>query len=249
MRSLSEFVFDIGYFPIIHESVKQDFLSWYYKGTQTDYVKENYDIEISKLTELAQNAGTDAKKFNQTNKLSELISIFEDWVSKAKIITYYIAAACGGLGGGLTVVGVLEIHSSIVSTAFKVVGIGLGISGVGAMLLLNILIHQIKTNADLVTKFNQELVEMPGDIRNNDRDWNLIVSKFLWNRSLLSPSTHICLVILSIIRTINAGLYGRISAELKEEVQECAGMNSGEFIRRQVRRTVDDRIPSYLEQD
>ncbi|PGF15775.1 hypothetical protein CP556_06365 [Natrinema sp. CBA1119] len=239
MRSLSEILFDLGYFPLRHESVKQDFIGWYYEGTKNEFVRERLDVENSRLSKLAQDAGTEAKEFDQTNNISQMVTIFEEKKSQIETIFYYLAFFVSVTGGGFTAVGVLQIKNIIFSTIVQTIGAILLIGPIGLIIIYRILIHQIKTSSDLVTRFNKELVENPGDIRENDQDWHWIASQFLWNRSLLSPSTHACLILLSIIRVISKRLYGIIAADLRDEINEFVEMDSREIISHQIRRALD----------
>ncbi|RZV11585.1 hypothetical protein BDK88_0464 [Natrinema hispanicum] len=247
MKSFSEILFDFGYFPIIHDAVKQDFLSWYYKGSKSSVVVEGLKMENSQLSDLAQDAQIEAENFDQNNQLSNLASIFEGWESRIKILFYYIAAGAILFGGGFSAIGVLQMKNMIFFATAEIVGSLLFIGGTTLVIAYKIVLHQIKTNSDLIRRFNQELSEKPGDIRDNDQDWHRIAAQFFWNKSLLSPSTHICLILLSVIRLLSTRLYGLIVADLREEVQEFVGMNSREILKQQAHRVIKGDIPAWPE--
>ncbi|QFU83376.1 hypothetical protein [Natronorubrum aibiense] len=245
MKSFSEMLFDFGYFPLIHDSVKQDFLSWYYEGSKSSVVVKGLQMENSQLSDLAQDAQIEAENFDQNNQLSNLASIFEGWESRIKILFYYIAAGTILFGGGFSAIGVLQMKNTMFFAIAEIVGSLFFIGGTTFIIAYKIVVHQIKTNSDLIRRFNQELSEKPGDIRDNDQDWHRIAAQFFWNKSLLSPSTHICLIFLSVIRLLSTRLYGLIVADLREEVQEFVGMNSREILKQQAHRAMKGDIPAW----
>lgn len=246
MKSLAEFLFQHGYFPLLHESVKQDFISWYYEASKSEIVTEGLDAENSRMSELAQEARIEAEKFNQSHRIPQLVNMMEEMEARIQTVFYYVAAGAALLGGGLTAVGVLNVLDSLYSIIFGIVGGILFVGGSTAFILYELFKHQIKANSDLVTLFNKELSEKPGDIRSNDQDWHFITAQLFWNRSLLSPSTHVCLILLSLIRVLSKGMYGRISADLREQIKEFVGMNSREVIIEQLERVLEEsRLPFW----
>jgi hypothetical protein len=245
MRDLSDWLFEIGFFPILHEAVKIDFLSWYYVASQSDEFVKEVDFDNSELTELALEAQNEAENFDQNNPFVELIEAFEDLKSKIDTYIIYVAAISILVGSGASGVAVFQLKDFIYSWFVGTVGGIFLVGGVGIYISYNIIAHQMKTNSELIMKFNKELVEKPGDMRRSDQDWNQIAAQFFWNKSLLSPTTHICLVVLSLIRVLSVRLYGRISADLQQEVKGFVGMSTVEIVKHQLQRLRTGDVPSY----
>lgn len=202
-------------------------------------------VDNSRLSDLAQNARVEAENFDENNQLSQLVSLFEEWKSRIEMQFYYIAGILMALGAGTSAVGVLQVKDSLFSAVVEILSGALLIGGVTLVITYKILQHQVKTNSDLVTRFNQELSEKQGNIRGNDQDWHRIAAQFFWNKSLLSPTTHICLVLLSVIRALSPQIYGIIVADLRAEVQEFVVMSSREIIQQQVQRAIEREIPAW----
>jgi len=94
MKKLSDWLFDIGFFPILHEAVKRDFLSWYYEASQSEIFDNEVDLDNSDLIELTDQARQRAENFDQNNPLIELIDVFEDLKSTIDTYIIYIAFFC-----------------------------------------------------------------------------------------------------------------------------------------------------------
>lgn len=245
MRSFAEYIFDIGYFPLLHESVKHDFIQWYYEASKAEKVRNGLDVDNSELIQLAQDAGVAAEKFDENHKIPKLIELYEDYKAKIEYYFIYGAVAAFIIGGCMAATGILYIQEIIFSAIFGIVGSVLSISAVGLFLLHKVLFHQLKSNIELVKKINKELVEKPGNVRKSEQDWNKLVAKLMWNKSLLSPTTHACIMLLSIIRLLSTYTYGIISADLQSEIQNWVGMDAREIISTQAGRIVRGDIPGW----
>jgi len=244
MKKLSDWLFDIGFFPILHEAVKHDFLSWYYEASQADKLTKNVDLDNSELTYLTNQARKEAENFDQNSQLIELIEMFEELKTKIDTSVHYIAAIAMVIGGGFSAAAVFQVRDLVYAWVIGGFGSLFFISGVGIILVYKILVHQLKTNSELVTNLNKELVEKPGDVRRNDQDWNQLAAQFFWNKSLLSPKTHICLMILSIIRILNIRVYGFVCGDLRENIRGFVGMDTVDVVSHQLTRLRQGDLPS-----
>lgn len=244
MQTLSDWLFEIGFFPIIHEAVKQDFLSWFYKASQSELLSREVDLNNSQLTELALEAQIEAENFDQSNSVLELIKIFEDFKGSIDTFIYYFAGGMMIVGSGLSATDIFQIRDLIYTSILGTIGEIIFVSGAGIVIVYKIAIHQMKTNSELLSKFNEALVEKPGEVRRNDQDWNRLAAQVFWNKSLLSPTTHICLIILSVIRTISPRFYGYISADIQQNAKKFVGMDSVEIIKHQINRLGADDDPT-----
>jgi len=236
MKKLSDWLFDIGFFPILHEAVKRDFLSWYYEASQSEIFDNEVDLDNSDLIELTDQARQRAENFDQNNPLIELIDVFEDLKSTIDTYIIYIAFFALLIGGGIFATAVFQVRDLVYTLMIGTIGSIFLVGGPGVIVIYRVFVHQMKTNSQLVAKFNKELVEPPGDVRRNDQDWNKLAARLFWNKSLSSPTTHICLIILSLIRVLSVNLYGLISADLQQEVEGFVGMETLEIIRHQLDR-------------
>jgi hypothetical protein len=240
MRSFSEFLFDIGFFPLVHESVKTDFISWYYNASKSEVIRNGLDVDNSQLIELGINAHTEAERFDDVNPVVELIELFEEWKAQIEIYFYYTALFAMIFGGGITAVGILQLKDSIFSFTVEIIGGFFLMSSVSVLVFYKVITHQLKENTKLVARFNEELSAKPGEIRESEQDWNMLAAKFFWNKSLLSPRTHAALILLSIIKVVSSRIYGFISADIRNDIQDFVGMSSGEIIRTQLDKLTDE---------
>lgn len=242
MGKLSEYLFEIGYFPIEHQSVKHSFLQWYYHATQSELVIEGLDVDNSQLAELTLNAAKAAEDMDSSHPTIELLDSFENHISRMKTGLAYLTIVLFIFGAGTLAISVYTIDQSL----FRWIGVSIGsILGVPAVVLSAIYIileHQIRTNADLVAKFNQELVERPGNVRRNDRDWHKLAAQYLWNRSLNRPKTIIVLVLLSIIKVARPRLYGAISGEIQQQVSDFVGKDAKSILKTEVERAFQGKF-------
>ena len=242
MRKLSEYLFEIGYFPIEHQSVKHSFLQWYYNATQSELVIEGLDLDNSQLTELTLNAAKAAEDMDSNHPTIELLDSFENHISRMKVGLAYLAIGLFIVGAGTLAVSVYTIDQSLFRWIGVSVGSILGVPAVGLSAIYLILEHQIRTNADLVAKFNQELVERPGNVRRHDRDWHKLAAQYLWNRSLNRPKTIIILVLLSVIKVARPRLYGAISGEIQRQVGDFVGKDAKSILKAEVERAYQGKF-------
>lgn len=236
MRKLSEYLFEIGYFPIEHQSIKHSFLQWYYSATQSELVIEGLDVDNSQLIELTLNAAKAAEDMDSNHPTVELLDSFENYISRMKVGLAYLAVVLFVFGAGTLAVSVYTIDQSL----FRCIGVSIGsifgVPAVGLSAIYLILEHQIRTNADLVAKFNQKLVERPGNVRRHDRDWHKLAAQYLWNRSLNRPKTIIMLVLLSVIKVARPRLYGTISGEIQQQIGDFVGKDAKSILKIEVER-------------
>jgi hypothetical protein len=143
-------------------------------------------------------------------------------------------------GGGITAVGILQLKDSIFSFTVEIIGGFFLMSSVSVLVFYKVITHQLKENTKLVARFNEELSAKPGEIRESEQDWNMLAAKFFWNKSLLSPRTHAALILLSIIKVVSSRIYGFISADIRNDIQDFVGMSSGEIIRTQLDKLTDE---------
>ena len=240
MGWFSDWLFKNGFFPLLHVPVRDDLISWYYEAAQADLIQKELNIDNSQLTRLAIDSGRAAENFDENNPLSELISIFDEWESRFETWIYYVAFTAMFVGGGVPAAGVLEFTSSVSSMIFQLVGSLFFVSGAGVITIYKVFKYMLKSSSDFITRMNNGLTAKPGHIRENDRYGDRIVAQFFWNKSLLSPSTHICLLILAVIRLLSTRIYGYISADIQEDIQEFVGMSSREIIKHQLEKVVSD---------
>lgn len=239
MGSLAKWLFKIGYFPIQYKPVKHDFLRWYYKAAQHHRIKDGLDANNPELISLTLEAANQAENFDEESPVISLLDYIDDVVETAETWFHYISL-------GLVLIGACTIAASWytlqdllfqLAAMIGVVVFGCGIVGVS---LYHVLKHQLRTNAELVTLFNKELTERPGHIRRNDRDWELLAAQYVWNRSLCKPRTISVLLLLSVIRIISARMYGLISADLQDNIQDFIGMEAREILKYQLSRLPSD---------
>jgi len=239
MGSLAKWLFKIGYFPIRHQSVKHDFLSWYHQAAKHHHIKEGLEANNSELISLTIEAAIKAENFSENSSVITLLDYIDDVVAKAETWFHYVTIG-SILVGGCTIVAswymfqnlLFQIVASIGSVFF-----GCGIVG-GS--LYHVLKHQLRTNAELVTLFNKELTERPGQIRRNDRDWEQLVAQYIWNRSLCKSRTISVLFLLSAIRIVSARMYGSISADIQDSIHDFTGMEARKILKYQLSRLPSD---------
>jgi len=245
VRSLAELVFDYGFHQTTHNAVKESFLAWYYEASKSELVSDGLDADNSDLHQSAQEAQRDAENFQENHAVPKLVQFLEELEAKITTGFYYGALIAILFGGGLTAAGVLELQTLVWRVLFSSIGVLLGVSGVVVLVSYRVVSHQIKSNSELVAKFNQELVMKPGDVRSMDQDWHRLAAYVFWNRSLLSPSTHIGLIVLAVIRRLSPRLYGRIEANLREDIRRFVGMSGREIIRDQTEKVISEVLPNW----
>jgi len=245
MRSLAELLFDWGYFRQAQGAVKTSFLSWYYEATQSERIQNGLEASNPELIELAIKSANQAEKFDQENRVSEIVRIMEDYEQRADDLINYVAFLAILVVGSAAATDLLRFVDLFSSVAIQLVA---GIFSVSSLLVYTsyrVIVHQIKSNSELIKKFNKELTERPGDVRKKDQDWNWLAAQVFWNRSLLSPSTHVCILLLSIIRLISPRTFGYISGDLRDEIQDFVSMNSRQIIRHQTKKVTDAIRPHW----
>jgi len=242
MSWLSKYLFNIAYYPIEHQSVKQGFLQWYFQATQNKFVVEGLQVDNSQLVELTLEAARAAERMDSKHPAIKLLDTFDEYITRMKVGLAYLAVLLFLLGAGTLAVSVYTIDDNL----FRRIGISIGsIIGLPAVSLsigYVVLEHQIRTNADLVAKFNRKLVERPGKVRQNDRHWNKLAAQYLWNRSLSRPKTIIVLVLLSVIKVARPSLYGTISGELQHQVRDFVNEDGKNIIKIEIKRALQGKF-------
>lgn len=244
----TDYLFRIGYYPIKHQSVKQGFLQWYYQAAQSELVVEGLEIGNSQLVDLTLEAAQTAETIDSDHPTIKLFDKFEEYIKKMKIGLAYMSLVLLAFGAGTLAVSVYALDESILRWFSIVVGATLSIPPVGLSATYLILEHQLRSNAELVAKFNRKLIEKPGDVRWNDRRWDRLTAQYLWNRSLLRPRTIIVLILLSIIKVVRPGLYGSISGELQEQVREFVGEDGKTILKTEFERALQGKFITHESQ-
>lgn len=225
MGDLAKWLFRLGYFPIRHQAVKHDFLSWYHQAAQHHRIKEGLEANNSELTTLTLEAANQAENFDEDSPVISLFDYIDDVIDKAETWFHYITLGLVLVGACTIVASWYAFQDLLFQIVASIGGAVLGCGIVGGS-LYHVLKHQLRTNAELVTLFNKKLTERPGHIRRNDRDWEQLVAQYVWNRSLCKPRTISVLLLLSVIRIISARMYGMISADLQDNIQDLALLKS-----------------------
>lgn len=242
MGWLADYLFKIGYYPIEHQSVKRDFLQWYFQAACDELVVEGLQADNSRLVQLTLEAAQRAEKIDSENPAIELLDAVNEYISRMKAGLAYLAVALFFVGCSAIAISVYTIDGTLLRMIGVSIGSMLGIPVAILSALYMIMEHQIRTNAELVSKFNRELVERPGQVRRNDRDWNRLAAQYLWNRSLGRPRTIIALLLLSIIKVARPGLYGTIFGELHDQIREFIGEDAGTIIKREIERALHGEL-------
>jgi hypothetical protein len=254
MGWLAKKVFEIGYYPIQHQSVKQDFISWYFEAAKDQKVLDGLESDNSKLAELSIQAAEKAERFEEVNEVVQLIDGIEEYLDILQTYIYYIIISFTVLGiasisGFLSITDTASIRMLIIKLLLGSAGVFFSSSAIIVLSLYKVITHQIKSNAELVTEFNKELTERPGDIRRNEREWEMLAAQYFWNCSLTRPATIMVLVILSVVKVVSARLYGRISADLRYSIRDFIGKNAREILKIQLSRAFSGDIPPYSPPD
>jgi hypothetical protein len=244
MGDLSKWLFRIGYYPFHYEAIKHDFVRWYRKAAQHHSIQTGLEVTNSDLRSLTLEAAEKAENFDEESPAISFLDYIEDVVEKAETWFHYIALGLCLIGGSGVVASWYALHGWVlhIGRAIGIVVFGCGFTAVS---LYHVLKHQLRTNAELVALFNRELVERPGEIRRNDRDREKLIAQYLWNRSLSRPRTISVLLLLAMIRVISSRLYGRISNDIQDNVQDFVGMEAREILAHQFNRLPEALFGSY----
>lgn len=238
MGRLAEFLFQVGYYPIQYQSVKSGFLQWYYEAAQDELVIEGLQADNSQLSELALEAAREAENYDSRNPALDILELADERFRQIKLTLSYLTILLVALGFGTLALSVYTIDAKILSNIGILVSAVVGVPPVTFAALYKVFSHQIRENSELLAKFNRELVERPGSIRRNDRNWRGLAAQYLWNRSLGRPQTIHVLLLLAIIKVIRPKLYGVISGELQDQIREFIGKDANEIIRHEIERAL-----------
>lgn len=212
MRSLAEWVFDVGYERKWYLPVRDDFISWYSVAWDHQNVRDSLLDE--NLSQLAYQAGRSAIHFDPDNPVVNTVDLIDIYLEKIQTIRAY--AEVLGFSGLIAALWGFSANIGILIPGFL-----LGISGLvlAPPAIFRVLVHQMRSNIELIQKFNDELVKMDIEIWTN-RDPRYRSAYFLWNRSLNKPNVFPVLVFLAVLRVISPSLYGTASAKLRENMTE-----------------------------
>lgn len=231
----------------MHQSVKQDFLGWYYEAAKDSRVVEGLEADNSDLIRAAQESAQHAESLDDEHPIIELLDLIEEYTDRAKKIFYYIVGGIALSGCGVLSVGIISLDDFL----FRLIAVILGSSAVVLaavmFILYQILAHQLRTSAEIVAKFNKELTEKPGDVRRNDRFWPNLAAQYFWNKSLCRPATIHVLVLLAVIRTASSRLYGGISGDIHYNIQDFIGMDGRDVLKYQFDRLIAGDYPGERE--
>lgn len=238
----AQYLFKIGYYPIEYLSVKQDFLQWYYQATQNELVIEGLQVDNPQLVELTLDAARAAEKMDSEHPTIRLLDTFDEYISRIKTALAYLTIILILIGAGTLAISVYSIDERILRWIGMSIGAVLGVPVVSLSALYLILEHQLRNGAELVSKFNQRLVEKPGDVRLNERRWDKLTAQYLWNRSLARPRTIILLLLLTIIKVVRPSLYGSISGELQQQVSDFVGEDGKTIVKTEIERALQGKF-------
>jgi len=242
MNWLANYVFKIGYAPIQYQSVKGDFLSWYYEAVSQNSLSDEIDLSDSELVERAIEAGEAAKKLDENHRVIEVIDNIEEYISRLKIALAYVAAIFFAIGMGSLASTVFLFDTILFIYLFGFLGMIIGVPPIFFVVTYIILVHNIRANSQLVAKFNSELVVSPAHSNQNIRHRNQVTAEYLWNRSLMRPQTIIVLILLGVTKLVRPRLYGIISTELREQVGEFVEGGAKEILKTELRRLKDGKF-------
>jgi len=249
MSWMAEFIFKIGYCPIQYQSVKGDFLSWYYQAVKQNSLSEDLDLTDAELVEEAINAGEAAKRLDKDHPVIEVIDKMDDYISRLKCGLAYVAAAFVVIGMGSFGISIFKFDSVLYDLILGIIGSIFGIPPIVLVIFYSVLSHQLRTSSQVVAKFNSALVVPPAKSNENIRHRDQVTAEYLWNSSLLKPKTIIVLVLLGVTKFARPGLYGTISTELKNQVGEFAGGDAKEIIKTELGRAKAGKFGTYEEQN
>lgn len=245
MGWLAEVLFKVGYHPIEHQSVKRGFLQWYFEAACDELVVEGLQVDNSRLMQLTLEAAQAAENLDSENPAINLLDTLDEYISRMKTGLAYVAVSLFLVGATTVAISVYTIDTVLLQWVGVSIGSLLGVPVVILSAVYLVFEHQVRTNSELVAKFNRELVERPAQVRRNDRDWNQLAAQYFWNRSLSRPRTINTLLLLSIIKVVRPGLYGNISGELHDQIREFVGKDAKTIIKMEIERALTGEFGPY----
>jgi hypothetical protein len=235
MGTLAEFLFNRTFLPFHHQTVKQDFIAWYYKAVQHHGIADEIDLDNSELIEKALQAATEAENYDENAEPIEYLDIFEEYLEKGRRILQYAIVVAVLTSSGAILSGIFLIQN-IAGLILSSVGTVVGLSACAVGAFYYVISHQLRSSAKIMSMYNERLTEKPGHIHETDRDRNRLAAKFIWNRSLCRPLTLQLILILSIIKLIWPPGYGDISGEIRYTIQDYVGKDGKEILQYQIDR-------------
>ena len=256
LEKLAHFVFRAGYYPVQYQSIKYDFISWYRQAVTNPQVLDELEVDNSTLSELAQASATAAESLDEEHPVIEQLDFIDERAKELVKLFDYFSVPIFFLSLCLTGVAIYSLDGLILRSLAVVGGGGITLA-VGVLFVsYRFMNQQIRTNAQIVRLFNEKLTEKPGDVRWHDQEWPELAARFFWNRSLCRPRMFILLVLLSVVKTISSGLYGRVNAEIRHSIDEFVEDGAKEVVESRLRdlwkgdyyenfRDLEDR-PNYM---
>lgn len=245
MGRYGDWLFKIGYYPIYHQSVKRNFINWYYEAATDHRIIEGLEADNSKLRRLCLEAATEAENFDEEFALIELLDIIEGYIGRLEAWLHYLALAFIIAGLGAYASGLYFLKNMVFQLPAIVMGSLFFVPPLGVVAFYHVLKHQMRSNAQFISRFNQQLTERPGDVRRHDREWSKLAAQYFWNKSLLRPNTINVLIILSVIQALSPRLFGYISGDLHANIREYIGKDAKEILKLQFNRFQEGDIPQY----
>jgi len=231
MEKLANLVFKIGYFPVQHQSIKYDFISWYEQAAKNQRVVDGLDVDNPTLSDLAQSSATAAENLDEEHPIVEQLDFIDEHAKELVRLFDYFSLPIFFIFLCLTGFTVYSLDGLILKTVAIFGGGGITLAVGGTFVFYRFLNRQIRTNAQVVRLFNEELTEKPGNVRRHDQEWPRLAARFFWNKSLCRPRTIILVVLLSVVKSISSSLYGRVTAEIKHSIDEFVEDGAQEVVK------------------
>lgn len=191
-------------------------------------------------------AATAAEGYDEDAPVIEMIDVIDEALGKIKITLHYLVVVAVLFGLPPLLYGVIALEG-LLSHFISAVGIAIIGCGIFPVSLFYVLKHLLSSNAELVSLYNEELTERPGDIRMEDRNWTKLAAKYFWNHSLCNPKTILLILFLSLIRSVSPRLYGRIVGDIRHNIQDFIGKNAIEILKHQLSRIHSESF-EYLDE-
>jgi len=212
MRSLAEWVFELGYEREWYHPIRDDFIRWYTHGYEHPLVKES--ISDKDLPKLAYRAGQSAKNYEPDNLIVGTFQAIENIRVRLEIIFKYMKVASLLIATIALVFFQQGIHLVIPGSIFTLATIIMGPPA-----FYHVIQHQLNSNIQLTRKFNRRLVKLDADLWTDRREENR-AAYYLWNKSLNKSGFISVLTILMLVRALSPRVYGLVNAFLRDHLTD-----------------------------
>jgi hypothetical protein len=233
MRSLAEWAFDVGYRKEWYLPIRDDFIRWYSFAWDHPMVRQSLSDE--NLPQLTYRAGRSAIHFDPNNPIVDTVDLIDIYLEKIQTVRAY--AEVIGVGG-LVVSGIAFMTDFGVVIPGVVMTVSLLILAPPA--IFRVLVHQMRTNIELIKMFNRELVKLDMDVWTN-RNPRYRSAYFLWNRSLNKPKVFPVLAILAVLRGFSPYLYGMVNEGIRENMTDYIDEGVWDVTKRELVQLWKDR--------